>query len=413
MMTGKKLETRRLLLVAAAAVLVCLPACRKDKTGKAELVADKLGRQEAGYMVRRTEGEKRETVLSMDVSSLPIPAGLSDFTRLEHLPPVQQGNTGTCWSHSTMSLLESELIRMGKHPERLSEMYIVYWEYVEKARRFLQTRGETYLGQGSEPGLGLERVAQYGVVRESDYTGLPAGASGHDHSALFREFVTLLRDMKTRGDWNEAAGIAGVRAVLDRHLGKPPDRISVDGVEMTPAAYFKTLGLDPADYVSIMSFMYAPFYKKAEFRVPDNWMRRADYINIPLQDFQLALLRALRKGYSAALSVDMSEPGYIGESDIAVVPSFDIPRNFIDQSSREFRFDNRTTTDDHSVHCVGYTDNVGENWFLIKDSWENAWFGKHPGYFFYRGDYIRLKCLMFTVNRNAVRDILDKADAGK
>ena len=77
--------------------------------------------------------------------------------------------------------------------------------------------------------------------------------------------------------------------------------------------------------MSFISFMYLPFYTKGEFRVPDNWWHSRDFHNLPLYEFSLALLRALRKGYTATLAVDFSEPGYLGESDVAMVPTFDIP----------------------------------------------------------------------------------------
>ena len=34
--------------------------------------------------------------------------------RLDNTPVESQGNTGTCWSFSSLSFLESELIRQGK-----------------------------------------------------------------------------------------------------------------------------------------------------------------------------------------------------------------------------------------------------------------------------------------------------------
>ena len=396
---------RTMGLAAMAFSLVFVPACRRQMPSKGEQVAEKLGRDEAVY-IKRTVGGREETVLAMDFSKVARPAGTGEFTQLFHFPPVRQGKTGTCWSFSTTSFLESELRRMGKAEVKLSEMFIVYWEYVEKARRFIREKGNSFLGQGSEPNSAIERVRQYGLVREEDYPGLPKGRAEHDHSALFREFEDCLKGLKARADWNEAKGLAAVRAVLDRHLGTPPEAIAVDGRSLTPRDYgLRTLGLNPADYVAFISFAYAPFYSKAEYKVPDNWWHCADYFNLPLYEFPLTLLRALRRGYSAVLSVDFSEPGYSGENGIAVIPSFDIPQNFIDQSSREYRFAAGVSTDDHAVHCVGYKE--GKNiWFLIKDSWENAYWSDHKGYYFYRDDYIRLKCLMFMVHRDAAKEIL-------
>jgi bleomycin hydrolase len=359
-----------------------------------------------------TPGSGESTFLAVDLASFERPAAPSEFTRLPHLPPVEQGKTGTCWSFAATSLLESELRRQGRAEVKLSEMFTVYWEYVEKARRFVREKGNSFLGQGSEPNSALERVRQYGLVRASDYTGLLDGKTAHDHGALFREYRDFLAGLAAKKDWDENRALAGVRAILDRHLGRPPDRIAVDGRSLTPLEYLASLGLDPADYVAFMSVMSLPFYTKGEYKVPDNWWHCRDYHNLPLYEYSLVLLRALRRGYSVALAVDFSEPGYLGEADLAMVPTFDIPSSYIDQSSRELRFVNGTSTDDHAVHCVGYLESAKGNWFLIKDSWENAYWGKHKGYFFYQDDYIRLKCLMFMVHKDAVKEVLERFPAG-
>jgi bleomycin hydrolase len=102
---------------------------------------------------------------------------------------------------------------------------------------------------------------------------------------------------------------------------------------------------------------------------------------------------------------DVSEPGYYGEEDAAVVPTFDIPGEYIDQDSRELRFYNRTTEDDHGVHLLAYRKIKGRDWYLIKDSARASRRGEFHGYLFYRGDYIKLKMLTFMVHRDVVSDI--------
>ncbi len=390
-----------------AALLVPGPACRKQEVSRSDQVAERLGRDEAVY-VKRTAGGAEETVLAMDLGKVVRPGKPGEFVQLEHLPPVRQGRTATCWAFAATSLLESELRRQGKAAVKLSEMFIVYWEYVEKARRFLREKGRSFFGQGSEPDSALERVAQYGLVREEDYPGLPAGKGEHDHGPLFRDLAAFLDGLKARGEWDEARGLAGVRAVLDRYLSRPPETIPVDGRFLTPRQFLaESLALDPADYVAFISFAYLPFYTKGEFKVPDNWRRGSAYHNLPLYEFDLTLLRALRRGYTAALAVDFTEAGYNGEAGVAMVPSFDIPRNFIDQASREFRFASGASTDDHTVHCVGYKEGK-DIWYLVKDSWENAYWSDHKGYYFYRDDYLRLKALMFLAHKDAVKETLAK-----
>ena len=94
--------------------------------------------------------------------------------------------------------------------------------------------------------------------------------------------------------------------------------------------------------------------------------------------------------------------------NVGVVPTFDIPRGFVNQASRELRFTNGSSTDDHVVHCVGYKESAPDNWFLVKDSWETAYRGPVKGYFFYRTDYLKLKVLMFMTHRDAVEGVLAK-----
>ncbi len=398
--------------LALAVIMIGGPALSCGRAAPRRAAGPQPRHDKAVYATGGSEN-KDAAFLADDLTGFAHPADPLEFTQLFHLPPVEQGATGTCWSFATTSLLESELRRQGQAPVKLSEMYTVYWEYVEKARRFLREKGNSFLGQGSEPNSALARIKQYGLVRETDYNGLPNGAAAHDHRALFREFKAYLGGLAGKGAWDEAAGLAGVRAILDRHLGRPPDRITVDGRSLAPLEYLAALGLKPDDYVSFLSFMSLPFYARGEYKVPDNWSHFSGYLNLPLYEFRLAFLRSLRKGYTATLAVDFTEPGYLGRDNVAVVPTFDIPSAYIDQSSRELRFVSGTSADDHAVHCVGYLESAQGNWFLIKDSWENAWWGKVKGYFFYQDDYIRLKTLMFMVHKDAVKEILQKFPAAE
>ena len=397
-------------LLAALVAAVLITACKKgpEPQARGDAAPGSGGSDKAVYITKTIAG-KEKVSLSFDLAAVPKPESPAAFAQAFHFPPLEQGNTGTCWCFSTTSFLESELKRLGKGEHDLSELFPVYWEFVEKARRFIRMKGDSFLGDGSEPHSAIERIYQYGIVRASDYSGLLPGKTAHDHDQLLKEFREYLESCRSRQDWDEEKALAGVRAILDKHLGKPPDKINLDGKELTPKEYLESsLGLNLSDYVSVMSFLYLPFYTRGEYKVPDNWWHDAGYYNVPLDEFYEALAGALGKGFSAVLAADFSEPGYSGENDIAVVPSFDIPQGFIDQSSREFRFSNKTSTDDHAVHCVGFKEGRGHAWFLIKDSWKNAWWGTHKGYFFYRDDYIRVKVLAFMTHKDAIPELLAK-----
>ncbi len=298
---------------------------------------------------------------------------------------------------------------MKKTPVKLSEMYIVYWEYIEKVRRYVQEKGKSHLGEGSEHNAVLRQMKKHGLVRASDYSGLIADSTKHDHSKLFRELRCYLDYLEASNNWDEEQAIAYAKIILNKHLGEPPTTINVDGKETTPLEYMEhVLQLNPDDYACFMSVMYAPFYQQGEYTVPDNWWHSEDYYNVPLNEFYKAIADAVTNGYTIALGGDTSEIGKNGEEDVALIPSFDISAKMIDQSAREFRFKNKTSTDDHASHLVGYKKMGSHTWFLIKDSGRSAFRGNLKGYYMYRDDYVKLKMLNFMVHRSAVSKLLNK-----
>ncbi|MEG2100999.1 MAG: aminopeptidase, partial [Flavobacterium sp.] len=59
-----------------------------------------------------------------------------------------QGSSGTCWSYSTNSFLESEMIRLGKQPVELSQIFSARNVYVEKGVNYVRMHGAISLGDG-------------------------------------------------------------------------------------------------------------------------------------------------------------------------------------------------------------------------------------------------------------------------
>jgi bleomycin hydrolase len=376
----------------------------------AEQISDKVLQEKnvAVYKTRKVGGKARK-YLSFDFSQVDKPASLKGFVQYFHFPPIRQHRTGTCWCFSTTSFFESEMKRLGKDPVKLSELYTVYWEFVEKARRFIGEKGDSFIAHGSEHNAVIRQMKKYGAVRASDYTGLLSGQTEHDHDKLLQEIRNYLQFCKDNEYWDEEKAISYVISILNKHLGKPPETIDVDGQTLTPKEYLDTvLQLPLDDYVAFISFKSLPFYTKGEFKVPDNWWHSKEYHNVPLDDFYSAIVDASKSGYTAAIGGDISEPGINGEDDVAIVPTFDIPQKLIDQDSREFRFTNRTSTDDHAIHIVGYKEGDGHAWFLIKDSGSSAQKGQFKGYYLYRDDYVKLKILTFMVHKDAVTSLLEK-----
>ena len=86
----------------------------------------------------------------MNFDGKQIPQSLDEFTIIDADNPISQGNTGTCWCFSTTSFYESEIKRITKKDINLSELYPVYFEYIEKAKGYINSRGKTHFGEGSE-----------------------------------------------------------------------------------------------------------------------------------------------------------------------------------------------------------------------------------------------------------------------
>jgi len=350
--------------------------------------------------------------LRVDMSKLERPAGPDAFAaRSWHFPPTPQYLTGTCWSFATTSFMESEIHRLSGQEIKLSEMWTAYWEYVNKARGYVATRGQSFFAEGSQAAALLRVYREHGVVPRAAYEGVLAEDGRFDHDLMERRMNEFLDWCRDTGFWDEEFIIETVRRIMDLTMGRPPEVVMWDGAEISPSAFLSDVcGLDPDDYVSLISTLSLPFWSRGSYDVPDNWWHDEGYINVPLDVFYGVIRDTAAAGDSLVFGGDVSEPGLWGLEDVAIIPSFDIPGPYIDQAAREFRFANRSSTDDHLIHVVGFTELGGHDWFLIKDSNRSSRHGQFEGYYFYRDDYVKLKMLAVTVHRDRVAEILQRVD---
>lgn len=351
-------------------------------------------------------------VLKMDFSGKNLPKSKDEFTYSWHNDPINQGITGTCWSFSTTSFLESELKRIKKKEVKLSEMFTAYFEYVEKALGFVESRGESTFGEGSQANAVARIMKKYGAVPEEIYDGKLPGQKSHDHSKMYNEMRSFLNSVKERNAWNPQEVASTIKAILNRYMGEPPTQFMWNGKSYTPQSFFKDkVDLQLSDYVAVVSFKQYPYYSNVEYKVPDNWWHSKDYLNVPLDDYMMSFKEAIKSGYTAVLFGDVSEPGIDSHAKVAMVPDFDIPSQYINEDSRQFRFYNTTSGDDHGIHCVGYLNKDGQDWYLIKDSGSGAFNTGDKGYYFYHSDYIKLKMLGFFIHKDAIKSLTKKVDS--
>jgi bleomycin hydrolase len=354
------------------------------------------------------EKEKKKE-FKLDFSGMDLPKSKDEFTSYWHNDPVSQGRTGSCWCFSTTSYFESEVYRLHQKKVKLSEMYTVYWEYVEKAKYYIQQRGESAFEEGSEANAVPRIWKMYGLVPAETYSGMLPGQKFHDHKAMHKEMKSYLENIKSTHAWNEEEAIKVIKSILNHYMGEPPAEFYFESVKYSPKEFLNDyIKIIPDDYVDILSYMQQPYYKQVEYEVPDNWWHSDVYYNVPLNVFMDALKNAIRNGYTVALGGDVSEAGYDSWNKVGVIPTFDIPSEYIDENARQFRFSNETTTDDHGIHLVGYKELDGVDWYLIKDSGAGSRNTGDKGYYFYHEDYVKLKIMDFMVHKDAVENILKK-----
>ena len=327
--------------------------------------------------------------------------------------PIKAQRGGTCWSFATVSFLESEVLREntelaaaleadGRELD-VSEYFVVYWAWVEKAREYAARRGQGFhprrgevpLGDGGLPHDVIRVVRDHGLVPEAAYV------EPEHPREMTRELLAAIGEAEDL-DWDVDATVAGVRDVLDRHLAPPPERVEVDGRTLTPKEYARDyLGIDPDAYVELMSYTSEPFYAYGEVDVPDNWWDYDRYVNIPLEAFVRTINRALDGGYSVAFDTDWGDIGAAwNEAGIAVIHPSMAPSWALDQETRQADFEERRTTDDHLVHAVDHRVVDGWDWYLIKNSHGTA--TGRQGYVWMRGDWLALRVLNVMVHRDAV-----------
>jgi bleomycin hydrolase len=401
-------------LLALLIIFLLLPSLiAQDQKNKGIFVEDKDGFYKNEILksideFNEPEKEKKKS-FKLDFTGMDLPKSKDEFTSYWYNDPVSQGRTGTCWCFSATSFFESEVYRLHKKEVKLSEKYTVYWEYVEKAKRYIKERGNSAFEEGSEANAVPRIWKIYGIVPLEAYTGMSPGQKFHDDAAMHKEMKSYLENVKTTHAWSEDEAIKVIKSILNHYMGEPPTEFYFESNKYTPKEFLNNyIQIIPDDYVDILSYLQKPYYQQVEYEVEDNWWHSDVYYNVPLYVYMDALKNAIRNGFTMAIGGDVSEAGYDSWNKVGVIPTFDIPSEYIDENARQFRFSNATTTDDHGIHLVGYMEKDGKDWYLIKDSGAGSRNTGDEGFYFYHEDYVKLKIMDFMVHKDAVENVLKK-----
>ncbi|AWL78521.1 aminopeptidase [Capnocytophaga canimorsus] len=339
---------------------------------------------------------------------------------LERMEVKDQGSSGTCWSYAGASFLESEMIRMGKQPVDLAEIYTARNTYIEKAKQYVRFHGNLDYGDGGELHDIINIYAKYGAVPQYVYSGLNYGTNRNDFSEMQGVLKGFLEGLverpnvkKLTPNWEKA-----FTAAIDAYLGEVPETFFFKNKKYTPQSFAKeVVGINPDDYIEMLSYENQPKYKNVLMAVPDNWSFDHAY-NVEMTDFTKVIDNALKKGYTVAWAADVSEKYFSWKNGVAFVPEKDWQEMSAEQQTRLFdnpptnernitaemrqkAFDNYETTDDHAMHIVGLAkDQNGREYYIVKNSWGVN--NDYQGYLYVTKAYVRYKTTALMVHKGAV-----------
>ena len=351
-----------------------------------------------------------------------------------HSAVQDQNKSGTCWAFSGISTLEDNIKRKSGKDVKLSEMYVVRNAYLEKAAKWMRMNGKINFAQGGSFPDVLNMSIRYGAVPEEAYPGLNYGEEKHSHYERAEALEAYLNAILARGTKNgklSTAWLKGFEGILDAYLGKVPETFTYEGKTYTPQSFAKAIGLEPENFVNVISFTHLPFYENVMLEIPDNWAWTASR-NVPMEEMLAITDNALEKGYTVMWAADVSEKGFRWTNGLAVLPEAKTDKDMTDtelsrwvklsdkdrenekykidgpakeqtvtQQSRQEGFDNFETTDDHGMVIVGTAkDQKGNKFYKVKNSWDTNQI--YDGYLYVSVPYFLAKTIGVGVHKDAI-----------
>lgn len=362
----------------------------------------------------------------------------TDVKVAKSTPVTNQNKSGTCWCFSANTFLENEIIKATGKEVNLSEMFVVYKCYHDKAVRYIRTNGQIHFEQGGSH-LDVPYIwERYGMMPEEAYKGLEYGEAKHDHYEMTDGLKAYIDALKNRKKAKySTAWLKGLDGILDAYLGEIPATFTVDGKEYTSKSYAESLGIDMNDYVAITSFTHHPFYTTFALEVADNWIW-GQYHNVKMEEMKAIVDNAIKKGHTVAWAADVSEKGWQWKNGVALMPAEKtadtlegtelarwtalsdkdrekerynfhgyVPEIKVTQEMRQEWFDNYQTTDDHGMVIVGSAvDQDGNRYYKVQNSWDTNQIYK--GFIYVSEAYFIAKTLNITVNKNVIPEKIRK-----
>ena len=338
-----------------------------------------------------------------------------------------QARSGTCWSYSSTSFIESEMIRMGKDPIDISEMYTVRKTYQDKADRYVRLHGKLNFSQGGALLDVLYVIKHYGAVPQSVYEGLNYGTVNNDHNEMEAALKGIVDAVVNKNSGTiTTAWKRALDGVLDAYLGEEPATFDYQGNSYSPKSFAdEVIGIDVDDYIQLTSFTHKPFNAYYAILVPDNWNWDPSF-NVPLDDMMGAIDHALSKGFTVDWATDVSEKGFSLKNGVAVMPEADWKdmtseersaiytgphaELVVTQALRQDAYNNYQTQDDHGMQIVGKVlDQTGDAYYIVKNSWGDRENDYRTGYIYASEAFVRYKTISVLMHKDALPKAIKKA----
>ena len=338
-----------------------------------------------------------------------------------------QARSGTCWSYSSTSFIESEMIRMGKDPIDISEMYTVRKTYQDKADRYVRLHGKLNFSQGGALLDVLYVIKHYGAVPQSVYEGLNYGTVNNDHNEMEAALKGIVDAVVNKNSGTiTTAWKRALDGVLDAYLGEEPATFDYQGKSYSPKSFAdEVIGIEVDDYIQLTSFTHKPFNAYYAILVPDNWNWDPSF-NVPLDDMMGAIDHALSKGFTVDWATDVSEKGFSLKNGVAVMPEADWKdmtseersavytgphaELVVTQAMRQDAYNNYQTQDDHGMQIVGKVlDQTGDAYYIVKNSWGDRETDYRTGYIYASEAFVRYKTISVLMHKDALPKAIKKA----
>ncbi len=330
-----------------------------------------------------------------------------------------QGNTGTCWSFSTSSFLESEIFRISGKTINLSEMYSVRATYPKKAWNYVMRQGKIQFSEGGLCHDVIDAMRTDGLVPEEAFTGLFGEQKRYNHEKIVPSIKETLDNFIQEDDplktpsWKEKT-----ERILNEQIGVKPSSFNYGGKQYTPKSFQEMTGLKAEDYITITSFTHQPYFTSFILNIPDNFSNGTFY-NVPLDLFLEISKEAIDKGYSIGLDTDVSEKTFSAKHGIAVIPENNEdykkilteiqPEKEINKEYRQKEFENFNTADDHLMHIIGVSkDQTGTKYFKVKNSWGTGERVGNNGFIYMSESYFKLKAISILIHKDALSKSIKK-----